>query len=355
MTPKHYETRLQHDLDGIRARVSKVSEAAREAVDEAVRGLVAFEKGRMYQVILDDHPINRETRAIDRACHVFVAQHLPAAGHLRFVSSVLRLTIAIERIGDYAVTISRIGVQHSRPLPSAVIERIQAITVQSLRMLELASKAFDKGDSELAADTKRMAKKIDIVHDQAFSDFIADDDDRPTLETFGVLTILAQIERVSDQAKNICEEAIFVTTGQSKEPKTYRVLFLDADDGLLAPLGDALARQSFPNSGRFSSAGLADRPDFDPRLDGVAGRLAIDIHKGNPTMLEPLRPAPAEFHVIVAINIDEAAIGTIPFNTILLHWSIDPGSDDAALDGAARELNASIRTLMETLRGDSAS
>ena len=43
-------------------------------------------------------------------CHSFVARHLPSAGHLRFVSSVLRLNVALERIGDYAVAIcTRVG------------------------------------------------------------------------------------------------------------------------------------------------------------------------------------------------------------------------------------------------------
>ena len=58
------------------------------------------------EVILGDLPINREVRAIDALCHAFVARHLPSAGHLRFVSSVLRLNVELERIGDYAVTIA---------------------------------------------------------------------------------------------------------------------------------------------------------------------------------------------------------------------------------------------------------
>ena len=57
--------------------------------------------------ILADHRINRSMRRIDASCHKFIALHLPSAGHLRLLSSVIRANIELERIGDYAVTISR--------------------------------------------------------------------------------------------------------------------------------------------------------------------------------------------------------------------------------------------------------
>ena len=99
-----YEARLQADLDAIRRRVDVVGQRVLHATRESIAGLLTGHKARCYDVCLADREINRETRAIDVLCHEFVARHYPAAGHLRFVSSVLRLDVALERIGDYAVT-----------------------------------------------------------------------------------------------------------------------------------------------------------------------------------------------------------------------------------------------------------
>ena len=42
-----------------------------------------------------------------------------------------------------------------------------------------------------------------------------------------LLSALNHLERISDQAKNICEETLFTITGETKAPKVYKILFLD--------------------------------------------------------------------------------------------------------------------------------
>ena len=70
------------------------------------RALLTLDRDLAYATVLGDKPINREIRELDRLCHAFVARHLPSAGHLRFVSSVLRLTW---RWSGSATTPSRSG------------------------------------------------------------------------------------------------------------------------------------------------------------------------------------------------------------------------------------------------------
>ena len=107
----HYEERLEEDLAHLREGVVAVGEKVQHAMEHAVRALLQGDRELAYATVLGDLPINRDVRALDRQCHVFVARHLPSSGHLRFVSSVMRLNVALERIGDYAVAISREAVQ----------------------------------------------------------------------------------------------------------------------------------------------------------------------------------------------------------------------------------------------------
>ena len=358
---KLYEERLATDRAAIRDRVAAMAVAVRAAVNESVCGLEDRDHARLYKVILDDHPINRESRAVDTLCHAFVARHLPAAGHLRFVSSVLRLNIALERIGDYAVTICRVGVQLARPVPSTLLEEMRGMADQAIEMLQTAMKAFFDADADLGLETKRVAKEIDELYSQIFHELVDSGDQRSDLELVRLLTIFDQLERVSDQAKNICDEAVFVATGKSKAPKVYKVHFVDETNSLVSPLAVAMARKAFPESGSFSSAGFQPADAVSPALSRTADRLGLDVEGLTPSSFAD-DEALSTYHVIVLLQPNEETdLPDIPFRSILLRWGLGepPSGDDTAVDARLDELTQDLRTrirdLMVTLRGEDAS
>jgi len=352
---KHYEARLQADLDSIRQRVGALADGVRAAVDEAVQGLVARNNERMYRVILDDGPYNRETRSLDQACHAFVARHVPAAGHLRFVSSVLRMTIGLERIGDYAVTICRVGVHLEGSLPSQIVDDIRTLADQANRMLELSIRAFLKADADLARETKKMAKTVDKTHDRIFAEILEGETGHTVADVARLLTVYDKLERVSDQAKNICEEAVFVTTGETKMPKVYKVLFVDSDGSFLAPLATALASRAFPDSGAYSCGALQPGEAHDAQLAVLSDLISLSMPVDAPVQIEELAPSPSKYHVIIGLNVDASKLPSIPFHTVLQLWNIDDKRDSEGAKGVVNDLSDLIRDLMETLRGPDAS
>ena len=107
----HYKARLERDLDRIRGDLAAIADQVQDAVKVAVHVLLGADHDKASACILGDLPINRAVRRLDRACHGFIAVHLPSAGYLRRASSVMRINTALERIGDYAVTICREAVQ----------------------------------------------------------------------------------------------------------------------------------------------------------------------------------------------------------------------------------------------------
>ena len=346
----NYQSRLDADLAHIRSRLKAVSVSVREAVDESVSALISADRSRLYRVMLNDLPINRETRAIDALCHAFIARHLPAAGPLRFVSSVLRLSIALERIGDYAVTVARVGVKLNTPPPQRFIQELTDLTVKTCHMLEDATDAFIDGNSELAKSTAKRAKSIDRRHDEFFHEIVTDENtDRSLLDIVSLLTIIGKLERVSDQAKNMCEEALFVTTGATKAPKRYKVLFVDETNNLLSQLALAIARKSFPESGHYSCAGWSPAEAPDPRLREITESFSLNLDHPTIAKVAPFRESPAEFHVVVAINGGSAPpLPKIPFHTVLLNWELDEGLRP---DDLVREISALVQELVTTLRG----
>lgn len=93
----HYEQRLERDLTSIRGNVIRLADKVIEALNNSVHALVTGNEQLASDVILHDGDINRSMRTIDAQCHAFIAVHLPSAGHLRLISSVIRINITLER------------------------------------------------------------------------------------------------------------------------------------------------------------------------------------------------------------------------------------------------------------------
>ena len=357
-----YEERLAADRSEIRKRVVAVGERVARAVDEAVDALLAGDRRRCYAVVLGDLPINREIRAIDQRCHAFVARHLPSAGHLRFVSSVLQLNIALERIGDYAVTIAREAVKLMAPPPETIARDLRELKSEATAILRQAVLAFEEQNAELARATKPKTKQVERHYADTFRRLTREGDELPLADAFALLIIFSRIERVSDQAKNLCEETLFALTGETKPPKRYQILFVDARDTLIGPLAVALARKAFPTSGDYASVGFQAGSGLAPELEGIAEKLSLDTSGLEPTPLRADRETLEKYHVIVCLTPDASRhIPDVPYATALLEWDLprlyDPDAGDSLdvrLAEVAKRLGAEIRELMVTMRGEEA-
>jgi phosphate transport system protein len=356
-----YEQRLSTDREEILRRVVNVGRQVSGAVSTAVEALLDRDEAACARVILGDLPINREVRAINRQCHRFIARHLPSGIHLRFVSAVLQMNVGLERIGDYAVTIAREGVQLSAAPTGALADELRALARQATTVLGHALDAFEGQDASLARHTKPEAKSVGRTFAQIYREFAQRGSDLPLTDALALLSVFHRLERVSDQAKNLCEDTLFELTGETKPPKRYEILFVDARGTIAAPLAAALGRKAFPESGNFSSAGYQAGDALAPELLTLASELSLDVSGPErlPSSVEELE----KYHVIVGLNPGvRGQLKNLPYSTVFLQWDVPRLAD--AVTGAdlhgklrdlSRELSNQVLELMTTMRGDDAS
>ena len=351
----HYEERLQRDLNWIQDLVAIVGQAITKAIDDAVTSVLTVDKDVAAMTVIGDYTINRQTRELDRLCHAFVARHLPSAGHLRYVSAVLRLTIALERIGDYAATISRTAAQLSSTPPQVVARDIEMMSEQARRLLSEALRSFQLRDVGLANATLSAAAQFARYFDKVFADLVREGEthSRPTEDMFSFMATFNRLERVIHQAKNICEETIFVATGKMKGEKTFHILFLDELNSGPSQLAEHFTRKAFPQSGRYRSAGWNASEEIDPNYLRFAQTVGIDLAKAWPTPFATLQPQLDEYHLVIGLDKEaRARAGKLPFHTTMLVWELDGA---AGPEGVYRQLTPQVRELMEVLRGEQAS
>src|SRR5207244_8776220 len=78
-----------------------------------------------------------------------------------------------------------------------------------------------------------------------------------------LLTVARRFERVSDQAKNICEEVLYMCTGEyakHKGTEVMRILFVDNSNSCRSQMAEGIANSLGRPEFLFSSAGLDPKP-----------------------------------------------------------------------------------------------
>jgi phosphate transport system protein len=351
----HYEERLKKDLAWIHDLVGIIGAAITKAINDAVSSVLNLDKDLAALTVIGDYTINRQTRELDRLCHAFVARHLPSAGHLRYVSAVLRLNIALERIGDYAATMARTAAQLSTVPPAVVARDIEMMSEHARRMLNDSLRSFQQRDVPLAQATLTAAAQFAQYFDRVFSDLVKEGEtrSRPINDLFSLMATFNRLERVIHQAKNICEETAFVATGKTKGEKVFNILFVDAANSGPSQLGEHFTRKAFPQSGLYRSAGWEPAEDIEPAYQRFADTVGIDLAKAWPTPLSTLLDQLDDYHLIIGLARDaRERVGKVPFHTTMLIWDIDASAGPEAV---YRQLTPRVRELMERLRGEQAS
>lgn len=358
----HYEERMEQDLERLRGRVTTLADSVQKALKSALHALLTGDDELAYDTVLGDLPINRLVREIDRISHGFIALHLPTAGHLRRISSTLRVNIELERVGDYAANVCRHAVQLSAPPGGSLAREIGVMGEEASSVLRQATQAFHDRNADAAKATMPAADRVANSFGTAFEDLVALEPDRNLRDLFGIFAVLNNLERVAEQAKNVCEEAVFAATGETKAAKRYRILFLDEDDSCLGLLAQAIAAKRHPESGHYRSAGRTAAGSIHADLTPFLESHGLELPKPRPEAMDLTPTELDDLHLLVVLqgSIREY-LDRVPFNTSVLHWNL--GDAPQGLDGEKtrarfeelyRDLAENVRALMETLRGSDA-
>src|SRR5690606_1287512 len=109
---------------------------------------------------------------------------------------VLQMNVALERVGDYAVTIAREAVQLAQDPPEDIAREITALCSEVCAVLRQAMHAFAKQDAELARKAKPLARTIDARYGKTLNEVLTSGIDRSLPDTFALLTVFSKLERV---------------------------------------------------------------------------------------------------------------------------------------------------------------
>jgi phosphate transport system protein len=360
----HFEETLQRDVDRIRRKVREMGGLCGSALEGCLSALADKNRQLAYSVIIRDQRIDELEKEIDRLCLEFIVRQQPVAGTLRFAYVAIKINSELERVGDYAESMARQILVLCSMDVAVPIDRFREIAGIAIPMFHDAVEAFLNEDSSLAKRTMEAEEAVDQLRLKLNGELQSlRAENRIPLEALAPLqTIVNRFERVADQAKSICQEVLYMCTGEyikHSGSEVFRVLFVDEHNScrsvMAEAIGGALGQPKFV----FSSAGL-DRQSIDQTTEMFLKDKGLDLSHHTPKTVDQI-PHIDHYQIIVALAKEAHRVfPPPPAKVVCLDWAVqDPskvqGSPDevrAAFESTYQFLHAHIQDLVEAVLGD---
>lgn len=348
----HLEENLQQDIDLIRSKVVEMGELVEKALETCLGAIEQNDRQLAYAVILRDRHIDELEETLESLCQRFLIKHLPVARQMRFVYSVIKINTELERVGDYAKSIARRFLTVSDLGAQASYSKLIDIANLAIPFLRNALQAFSESDAELAKATREREKEraIDNLRYEIHHDLIQlhIQNELPSEALVPLVTVVSCLERVANQASNICEEVLYMCTGEDlrhEYQQVLRVLVVTEYDACRGQMAVGIGNALEPHRVLFSSAGVASQP-LDPKTVQFMAEKGIDISGQNSKYLNQILDL-KDYAVIVSLCEEvERALPSFSSRPVRINWEV---RDPSKLEGTEEEIQAAYQNTYQFL------
>ncbi|HEX7510403.1 MAG TPA: phosphate signaling complex protein PhoU [Chitinivibrionales bacterium] len=347
----YLEESLQRDIDRIHAKVTEMANLAEAALQSCVKACTEFNRQLAYAVILRDQFIDEKEKEIDRLCLEFLVRQQPVALPMRFAYSTIKINLEIERVGDYAESIARhILKLKEKPNPE-LCNGIVEIADLSIAMFHDSIRAFVEQDVELAKTNIQIEEAVDNLR-RTLNGNLVEQLTRHAIsyEEFDPITgIIKRFERVSDQARNICMEVLYMCTGEYvKHPgaEAVRIIFIDDNNRCRGLMAEAIASALKEPRFIFNSVGIDPQPVDRATIDFMKSK-GFDLSRAVPKAIHQI-PNMEHYQVIVALSpAAHKVFPQRPRKAIFLDWQVE---DPSLNQGGPEDQNKAYEETFQFLK-----
>ncbi len=187
-----------------------------KAIVDSIEALKTRNLELSHKVVAQDDIIDKKTNEIEEKAIDLIATQQPIAIDLRTLMSVIHISVELERMGDYAEGIGKIGIMMGNDPPVKPLVDIPKMADKASGMLKRSLDSLVRRDPILARQVCDDDDEVDNLYDQIYNDLIQlMISDPSTIQRATYLMWAAHdLERIADRATNIGERVIFLVTGQ---------------------------------------------------------------------------------------------------------------------------------------------
>jgi len=218
-TSLHYEKELQEIKNGL----IYLGALTEKAILSAMKSLAERKSDIAHKVIRADDEIDKLDAELEERCIKILALRQPTAIDLRFITTAIKITGHLERIGDMAVNIAEkaillIGEPQLKPYID--LPRMADLVAE---MIKDSLDSFIRNDLRMAQKVQQTEQVIDDLNEQIFRELLTFmmEDSKSIHRALLIMQVSKNLERIADHAKGIADMVTYMVTGECVRHQTY--------------------------------------------------------------------------------------------------------------------------------------
>lgn len=214
---EHTSKQYDAELESLRSRVLQMGGLVESQIVSAIEGLGTSDVNLFNEVVRREQEVNQTEMEIDELCNHILARRQPAAVDLRSVIVAIKMIRDLERMGDEAEKVARMGMMIAEAgnnfVPKVDLQRIAS---NAIAMLRKVLDSYARVNAVSAAEVV----KADLEVDDEFKAIIRQlitfmmEDPRTISRSIEILFIAKAIERIGDHSKNMSEHVVYMVKGR---------------------------------------------------------------------------------------------------------------------------------------------
>lgn len=214
---RHTSSHYAMELQDIKDNLIYLGALTEQAIHSAMTSLTDRNTDLAKKVIANDDDIDQMDKDIEEKCIKMLALRQPTAIDLRFITTAIKITAHLERIGDMAVNIAEKAIQlNQEPKLKPYID----LPNMSSIVKEMVAKALDaliKQDLQIADDVRQIEQKVDDLNEQIFRELLTFmmENSQSIHRALLIMHVSKNLERIADHAQGIADMVTYMITGEN--------------------------------------------------------------------------------------------------------------------------------------------
>ena len=214
---------FENKLKQLHNEIIEMGSLIEKAIENSITAFKKHDLELCGIIFENEKNINEMEKEIESKCLWLIAREQPIASDLRQITTALKITTDMERIGDHAADIAEIVLRIPGKNAFSDSIHIPQMAAKAIEMVSDSVTAYVNYDLELAKATIKKDDKVDeyfnIIKEELVKIFNTQPQNLDSAIDF--LLIAKYLERIADHAVNICEWVHFSQTGEHKNTQIF--------------------------------------------------------------------------------------------------------------------------------------
>ncbi len=209
---------FHHELRELEEAVAQMAALVEAAIASSVQALIQRNVDLAQQVIDGDNTVNEQQRTIRNKTFGVIARQAPVARDLRELVTIQLVINELERMGDHATGIAKNAIRLSGQAPVTAVVDLPEMAKLVRQQVRDAIQAFVDVNIVGAREICARDDEVDRLYRQTFEELLASMRDAENVpQATSLLFVAHDLERIADRVTNICEDVIYMVTGEIEE------------------------------------------------------------------------------------------------------------------------------------------